>query len=91
VTEHHYKRFEDTFWGSFLKLWPVIIAIVTLVFAVGKSTSTINQMEDQLEANDSRDAHQEQRIVSMEEGKRNIEKRLDRIEDKLDKILRAVR
>lgn len=87
----HARRIDDTPIAKFMKTWPFIVAIITLVFAVGTTTSTIRQMEAVLENNESRDIVQEQRITSVEEGKRNIERRLDRIEDKLDKILRAVR
>ena len=87
----HARRFEDTPMGKVVKMWPLMVAMVTLVFAVGTTTSTISHLEDNLKLNDKRDVDQEQRLVSVEEGKRNIEKRLDRIEDKLDAILRAVK
>lgn len=87
----HYRRFDDSISGKIVKMWPIAIAIVTLIYAVGTTTTTITQIEKQINDNCELDSIQEQRLTSVEEGRRNIEKRLDRMEDKLDKILRAVK
>ena len=88
---HEAKRWDDSGQYKALKFWPMIVGFTTFTFALGISSKAISNVERLAAKNEIVNERQEARLAAQEQNIVEINKRLDRIENKLDAILRAVK
>ena len=60
-------RFDDSGLGRAMRVWPALIAIISLIYVIGVSSASLNQLEKSQEQNCAQDAKQEARIVRLEQ------------------------
>lgn len=85
------QRWDDSGLARALKFWPIILSGFFVVQTVITSTQTINVLDKRMEQEEKLNDAQEERITKQEQSTVDIKRRLDRMEDKLDAILRAVK
>lgn len=88
---HDPKRWDDSGVAKGMKFWPLFVGLITFTFALGISSQSVKTIEKKAEKNEEINERQEARLAAQEQNIIGLNKRLDRMEDKLDKILKAVR
>ena len=88
---HEPKRWDDSGLAKALKFWPLFMASVGVIYAVGQASTTINSVEKKIEKEALINDSQEERITRVEQNGVEVNRRLDRMENKIDAILKAVK
>ena len=86
MTEMH-RRADDNGITKIFKFWPLIMGVLTLTFALGLSSQTIQNLDKKIDHESEVNSRQEKQIAALEEATKEI------IEMKRDikELLRRVR
>jgi len=89
------NRHDDSFIGWVIKLWPIVLSIIALIFAIVRANFTLNHIEKIIlihTAEDNlRDEITGRKVAVMEDSNIEVKNRLIRIENKQDEIIDKIR
>lgn len=85
------KRWDDSGFAKALKFWPLILSLFFVAQTLITSTHTITTLDQRMGKEETINDEQEERITKQEQSTIDIKRRLDRMEDKIDAILKAVK
>lgn len=67
------RRFDDTVWGKFVRLWPIVIGIIMFIYGIGLTAAivkndhkTIQSLPSQITCLSEKDRELELRLVKIE-------------------------
>ena len=84
------NRFDDTFTGKLLRFWPIVIAIVIFISAWSRVNYSLSIVEKDTKSHEQSDniiaQNHESRLTVLETTNKEIIRRLDRIEVKIDRL-----
>ena len=84
---HEPKRWDDSGMAKAMKFWPLFMAGITFVFAVGVASNTVNALDKRVTETEQINDRQEKQIAALEE----VVKEMPEMKRDIKEILRRLR